>query len=323
MQNTVDPPGAGGHHVGESSLFVMTSCGPPAGAVGQGGMAAVSPSPIQQGALRGSGEFVTVGGLKTHYRHGGSGPTLVMLHGQLPGSCVEVEWRDTVARFAEAGFSVWAPDLAGFGKTGNPADYSIDARIAHARAFIEHVNPARYAIWGSSMGGYMGCRIALEDPRVDKLIIMPSSVLPPQLPGTAPQPGGPPPGSVGAAVQGYTPSVENARNLLEMVVMNPPMLTDELARLFYENSIGKNAEAEHRRRAAGRPSPLNAALGGLKAKALLLWGADDPASVPERALLLQRLIPDAELHVLRACGHWPQVDQPGRSFDLVRAFLQT
>ena len=278
---------------------------------------------MQQDALRGSGGFVTVGGLKTYYRHAGSGPTVVMLHGQLPGSCVEVEWAAMIARFADAGFSVWAPDLAGFGQTDNPTDYSIEARIAHARAFIAHVNPGRYAIWGCSMGTYIGCRIALEDPRVDKLIIMPSSVLPPPLPGAALQPGRPPPGSVGAVVQGYTPSIENARALLKMVVVNPAMLTEELVRLFAENSSGKNAEAEHGRRAAGRPPPLNTALGKLKAETLLLWGADDPASVPERALLLQRLIPGAELHVVRDCGHWPQVDQPARCFDLVDAFLRT
>jgi pimeloyl-ACP methyl ester carboxylesterase len=169
----------------------------------------------------------------------------------------------------------------------------------------------------------MGCRIALEDARVDRLIIGPSSVLPPQLPGAAPQAGGPPPGSVGAVVARYTPSLDSARALLPLVVMNKAKLTDDLIRLFHENSTGKNAEAEHARRAAGRPKPIHAELARLKNPTLLLWGADDPASAPERALLLQRAILGAELHVLRDCGHWPQVDQPDRSFDLVRAFLRS
>jgi pimeloyl-ACP methyl ester carboxylesterase len=111
--------------------------------------------------------------------------------------------------------------------------------------------------------------------------------------------------------------------LLPLVVINPAKRTEALVRLFTENSTGKNEAAEHGRRAAGRPPALTTALGGLKTKTLLLWGADDPASAPERALALQRLIPGAELHVLRDCGHWPQVDQPERSFDLVRAFLRT
>jgi pimeloyl-ACP methyl ester carboxylesterase len=96
-----------------------------------------------------------------------------------------------------------------------------------------------------------------------------------------------------------------------------------LVRLFHSASTGKNAEAEHARRAAGQPKPLSPELSAVKIPCFLLWGADDPASVPERALLLQRIIPGAELHVLRDCGHWPQVDRPDRTFDLVRAFLRT
>lgn len=84
-------------------------------------------------------EFVTVAGLRTHYWHAGSGPVLLMLHGQLPGSCAAVEWGDQVQRFADAGYSVYAIDEAGFGQTDNPSDYSIETRIAHARAFVDHI----------------------------------------------------------------------------------------------------------------------------------------------------------------------------------------
>lgn len=54
--------------------------------------------------------------------------------------------------------------------------------------------------------------------------------------------------------------------------------------------------------------------------ALLLWGADE--SLHERALLLQRAIPRADLHVLQGCGHWPQAARPDRTFDIVNAFLR-
>jgi 2-hydroxy-6-oxonona-2,4-dienedioate hydrolase len=76
-------------------------------------------------------DFVTVAGLRTHYWHAGDGPVLLMLHGQLPGSCVAVEWGGNVQRFADAGYSVYAPDLSGLGLTDNPADasgYAVSAR---------------------------------------------------------------------------------------------------------------------------------------------------------------------------------------------------
>ena len=260
-------------------------------------------------------DFVTVGGLRTCFWHAGTGPTLLMLHGQLPGSCVPVEWGDHISRFAAAGFSVYAPDVAGFGETDNPSDYHIETRIAHLRAFVEHLGLKQYSVWGSSMGSYMGCAMALTDPQLDKLILMPSTVLPPDLPG---QPWKVLPGSVSEILDQYTPSPANARALMERAIYNHDVITESLVQLFCENSTGKNIEAFRGRQAVGRPKPLYPELVKLKNKALLLWGLND---MPERALLLQQAFPGSELHMLPNCKHWPQVDQSARSFDLVRAFL--
>jgi len=265
-------------------------------------------------------DFVTVAGIRTRYWHAGSGPALFMLHGQLPGSCVATEWGDNVQRFADAGFSVYAPDLAGFGQTDNPPDYSIPARIAHAKAFIDHIAPERFSIWGSSMGTYKGCAIALEDPRVDKLVIMPSTILPPPLPEGAvsvvPQRE-----SVASMVRNVTPTLDLTRRVLNRVMSNKARITDELVRLFYENWKGKGEEAERERERIGRAPPLHRELHQLKNRALLLWGADE--SLAERSLLLQRCIPGSELHVLQGCAHWPQVDQAERTFEIVSAFLHS
>jgi pimeloyl-ACP methyl ester carboxylesterase len=264
---------------------------------------------------------VTVAGLRTYYWQAGNGPVLLMLHGQLPGSCVAVEWGDQVRRFGEAGFSVYAPDVPGFGKTDNPPDFSIDVRIAHARAFADHFSFPRYSIWGSSMGSYMACALALYDQRVHKLILNPSTILPPQLPGIT-APATPAPGTVAAAVQELTPSLENARAILKLVLKNPTALTDELVRLFSKNWNEKNQAANRGRLALGTPKPLHTELSRLRNPALLLWGADDRSSITERAVLMQRLIPGSELYVLSACGHWPQVDQRDRSWQIVTHFLQ-
>ena len=247
---------------------------------------------------------------------------LFLLHGQLAGSCVPVEWGANVARYAAAGFEVIAPDLSGFGETDNPRDaggYQISQRIEHVRAFINHFNPSRYSIWGSSMGTYIGCAIALEDPRVDKLIINPSSILPPPMLDPKGPSAVPLRESVAAMIKDNPPSMESARLVLNRVMRNPTAITDELVRLFYENWKGKGEVAEDGRRAVGRPPPLFQELHRLKNPALLLWGADE--ALPERALLLQRCFPRSELYVLPGCAHWPQIDQADRSFDIVTHFL--
>ena len=264
---------------------------------------------------------VTVAGLRTYYWQAGNGPVLLMLHGQLPGSCVAVEWGDQVRRFGEAGFSVYAPDVPGFGQTDNPPDFSIDLRIAHARAFADHFGFTRYSIWGSSMGSYMACALALDDPRVHKLVLNPSTILPPQLPGVTAS-ATPAPGTVAAVLQELTPSLENTRALLKLVLKNPAAFTDELVRDFDANWNEKNHAAHRGRLALGTPKPLHPQLPRLRNPALLLWGAEDRSTVTERAVLMQRLIAGSELHVLPECGHWPQVDQRDRSRQIVTQFLQ-
>ncbi|HEY3920148.1 MAG TPA: alpha/beta hydrolase [Stellaceae bacterium] len=261
--------------------------------------------------------FATVGGLRTHYLHAGKGPALFMLHGQLPGSSAEVEFGNTVDRFAAAGYAVYAPDLAGFGLTDNPADFTIEARIAHVEAFIAVTGAVPRALWGSSMGTYIGASIALRDPRIERLVITPSSVLPP--PGAARR------SAAGEKlshdIHSYAPSLEAARALLSQVLVSHPP-SDALAQLFYSMSTGKNAEAERQRRAIGRPRAIYGALGDLQARSLVLWGYDDVAATAERGLLLFGGVPRAELCMLHRCGHWPQHDQPERTCRLVGDFLR-
>jgi 2-hydroxy-6-oxonona-2,4-dienedioate hydrolase len=261
--------------------------------------------------------FASVGGLKTHYLQAGSGPALFMLHGQLPGSSAEVEFGGNVDVFAAAGYSVYAPDLAGFGLTDNPPDFSIEARIAHVEAFIAFTRLAPRAIWGSSMGTYIGCAIARRDKRVERLVITPSSVLPP--PGTAPR------SEAGEklfhAIHDYAPSLDAARAVLSHVLVSHPP-SDALVQLFHQMSTGKNEEAERQRRAAGRPRAIHGELSDLTASSLVLWGANDVSVPAERGLMLFGGLPRAEFHVLQRCGHWPQHDQPERTHRLVGDFLR-
>ncbi|HWE74235.1 MAG TPA: alpha/beta hydrolase [Stellaceae bacterium] len=261
--------------------------------------------------------FANVGGLKTHYLQAGSGPALLMLHGQLPGSSAEVEFGGNIDHFAAAGYTVFAPDLAGFGLTDNPQDFSVEARIAHVEAFIAFMGLAPRAIWGSSMGTYIGCAIAKRDKRVERLVITPSSVLPPS--GMAPR------SETGErlfhAIHDYAPSLDAARAVLGQVLVSRPP-SDELVQLFYAMSTGKNEEAERGRRAAGRPRPIHGELCDLTASSLLLWGHDDPSVPGERGLLLFDGMKRAEFHMLHDCGHWPQHDQPERTHRLVGDFLR-
>jgi pimeloyl-ACP methyl ester carboxylesterase len=262
--------------------------------------------------------FATVAGLKTHYIEAGDGPVLLMLHSQSPGACAEVDWGENIEYFARAGFKVYALDQAGFGLTENPDDHSVERRTGHVRAFVDLLAPKRYSMWGASMGSYIAASIALDDPRVDKLIFMPSNVLPP------PAPQGPSPEARehAAILHSYTPSPSNARMLLEASFYDPGRVDDTLVDLYCRMSSGKNAEAETARRRLPRPPALYDELKDLRAPTLLLWGLDDLGATPERAVLLLRCIPGGELVLLPRAKHSPQRDRPDRANQVVHDFLR-
>ena len=117
------------------------------------------------------GEYVEVEGLRTFFIKKGSGPAVLLLHGQAAGGCASVMWGANMDHLAASGFTIYGLDEAGFGRTDNPTDFSIETRIAHAEAFTRAMGLHRYSMWGHSDGSYIAASIALHDPRVDRLIL--------------------------------------------------------------------------------------------------------------------------------------------------------
>ena len=100
------------------------------------------------------------------------------------------------------------------------------------------------------------------------------------------------------------------------------LVTEEFVRERYEMSLGKNLEAQQARaRQASPATPVHDQLATLPMRTLLVWGANDRGGTLEKAILLLRAIPCAELHVFDRCSHWPQWDHAARFNTLVRDFL--
>jgi pimeloyl-ACP methyl ester carboxylesterase len=264
------------------------------------------------------GAYADVAGLRTFYVQRGSGPAVFLVHGAAPGASSRVNWGPAIEGLAARGFTVYAFDQPGFGYTDNPTDYSMEFRVAHARAFIASRGVDRYSLIGNSIGDYMVARLALEDPeQVHRLVLVASASLAP--------PGG---AETQAKLQEHvrelracTPSLENMRKLTTGTLYDQFLVSDELVRERYEMSIGKNREAEGHRAAAPPMRPIYDELPSLRVKTLLVWGANDRGGSLEKAVLLFQAIPGAELHVFDRCAHWPQWDHADRFQTLVRDFL--
>ncbi len=262
--------------------------------------------------------FVEINGLRTFYVHEGRGPAVLLIHGAGPGACSQINWKHNIGPLAAAGFSVVAYDQPGFGHSDNPPEYSMEYRVAHAKAFLTAMHLQGASLVGNSMGAYIAARLALDDDRVGRLVLVASSTLAPQ-------------GSARAAaaarehaqeLREFAPTRESIRALTLKTVVDAGLVTDSVVEERLAMSLGTRLEAHERRRTVGPPRPIVGDLQRLKSKTLILWGKDDRAAVVERAFLLLGTIPGAELHVFDRCGHWVQWDQAARFNALVADFLR-
>ena len=191
--------------------------------------------------------YLDVDGLRTFYLTEGTAATLcVLIHGGSPGACSLVNWKLNMEPLAASGLRLYAFDQAGFGHTDKPADYSLDYRVAHTRSFIDALGLERFHLIGNSMGAYIAARIALEDPRAKRLVLVSSSTLAPQ-------------GSAEAAALGkkhaqelreYTPTLENMRAMTMKTLFKSELVTEELVAERYNMSAGPHFDAILKRREA-------------------------------------------------------------------------
>ncbi len=69
-----------------------------------------------------------------------------------------------------------------------------------------------------------------------------------------------------------------------------------------------------------RPDP-RPVLSTIKCPTLILAGADDPLSTPQRNRDIAAQIPQAELVILEGCGHFPMLEDPDSTNEALRRWL--
>jgi len=118
---------------------------------------------------------VAVPGGKIRVRHGGSGPPLLLLHGNPQTHAM---WNRVAPALAER-FSVIAPDLRGYGGSFKPeatADHAPYAKREMAKdliAVMKHFGHDRFKVGSHDRGARVAHRLALDFPdAVEKLAVL-------------------------------------------------------------------------------------------------------------------------------------------------------
>jgi len=257
-------------------------------------------------------------GIETSYLEAGSGQAVIMLHGSGPGVSALANWQHNMPTLAQR-FHVLAPDVVGFGTTERPEDiiYSLRAWTDHVWAFLDAHGIEQTAIVGNSLGGRIALQMATDRPdRITKMVLM-------GTPGV-----GMTPTEGLAALRAYEPSHDAMRDLLRnYFAVNPAMITDELVAIRYEASIADGAYESYRamffdpRHAGSQLGITENEVRAITTPTLLVHGREDKVVPMQVSVTMLELLPNADLHVFSACGHWTQIERADEFSALVADYL--
>ena len=235
---------------------------------------------------------VQVAGHRVHYL--AQGPTsrlaVVLVHGL--GGRAE-DWRNLAPYLAKAGFRVYMPDLLGYGRSEQPADFSYTVRdeAAVVVGFMDALGLKQVELGGWSMGGWIAELVAVDHPeRVRRLMLFDSAGL-----------------DVKPAwnTNLFTPSTAAKLDELDALLMPHPRRVPPFVARDIVRTIGKDAWVIKRAIAAmltARDVTDNL-LPQLKMPALIAWGNQDRITPLSEAQTMHRLLPQSELDVFAGCGH--------------------
>ncbi|MDB5839276.1 MAG: 2-hydroxy-6-oxo-2,4-heptadienoate hydrolase [Herminiimonas sp.] len=264
------------------------------------------------------GKSIIVNGIQTNYQDHGEGPPVLLIHGSGPGTSASTSWRQTIPALSPR-FRLIAPDMLGFGFTERPSNvqYKLDTWVDHTLGLLSALDIPKAHVVGTSYGGAVALALAARAPqRVDRLVLISAVGISFPITETL------------DSIWGYTPSVASMRAMLDLLVYDRSLLTDEMARLRYEASIRPGFQEAF---SSMFTAPRQKALDGLATpehlikalphKALLIHGREDQINPLSTSQRLFNLIDDAQLHVFGRCCHMPQAEHAARFNRLVGDFL--
>lgn len=265
------------------------------------------------------GAALSTGGYLTNYHDVGSGEPVVLLHGSGAGVSGWANWRGTLPVMAGR-FRAIAPDLVGFGYTERPVGITyrfMDTWIEQMVTLLDGLGIEAAHFVGNSFGGAVTLAMLARHPeRVKRAVLMGSGGSPFAMPAEL------------EVLWGAQPSVENMKRLIEVMVFDQGLVTEELAEVRYRAMMRPGV-----REAMGQlfPPPrqrwLDAQcrtvteLRDIENEVMVIHGREDRVVPLHASLDLFRYLRHAQLHVFGGCGHWTQIEHGDRFNRLVMDFL--
>lgn len=278
----------------------------------------------QRWLSRVSSRWVTINGSAVHYLEIGSGPPAIMIHG-MGGSAND--WSENVGALGETAH-LHILDLPGFGLSPPPEfaiDYTYEYVASFVAAFADHLGLDRLFLIGNSLGGAVSLRFAIDFPeRTIGVIIANASGLGVEIERTIRLL------SIPGVARLVLPRVtrRQVQQTWENMFVDPAKITpesvDRTYRWIQKPEVQRFLETIYRNGATflGQKMLLLEDLPRVQCPTMIVWGADDAVVPVVHGIGAFRLIESSILHILRHCGHVPQMEQADTFNSLTLEFLR-
>lgn len=266
------------------------------------------------------------------YESGSGSVPLVLLHGGGVDSAM-LSWRE-VMEAMPAGYTVYAMDLPGYGKSDRPEDLRGESfypkHIETVECAADRLGLGKFALAGLSMGGAIAIGCALKNPeRVAALIPVDSWGLVSRYPAH---------GLTYWYVR--TPLLKTSfrlmakhrwlvrRSLETSLIGDRSKVTEALVDEVFELCQGPNPERpmqDYQRSSLTKRGTVPDYTGRfreLKMPVLFINGEKDPLVRAKDAARAARSVQNGRLYILKGCKHWAQKERPEETCKAMDGFLR-
>ena len=253
------------------------------------------------------------------YREAGppDGPVALLLHGYPESSYM---WRDVLPVLAEAGWHAVAPDLAGLGDSAADLPGSWERHAESVERLRGQLGIERCVLVMHDWGGLIGLRWACEQPEAIRALVISASGFFPDGRWHGFAEAMRTPGQGEEFVAGAT------REAFGLMLGQLSRAIDDAAVDEYWKAFGDAARRQamldfYRSMDFEKIAPYDGKLAALEVPVLLVFGTEDPFVSPATAHRFERELPDTELVLVEAAGHFVWEDAPERCAEALTAFL--
>lgn len=270
---------------------------------------------------------VNTGNYHTFFCEGGesNSETIIFLHGSGPGATSETNWRNILPALTDR-YHVIAPDYYGFGNSDHPENPPksfwewTNCRVEQILELMDYLKIDKVKLVGNSMGGVVSLNLVMTAPeRFEKVLLM----------GSAGGEALPTPEIVRMVGFYKNPTYTALKNLTKWFVYDDSILEGALESVLKERyemvmrpEIKRSYLSNMFPSMPGENIIPPSALRRMEQPFLLLHGYEDRFVAKESSLSLMQHLPNAQLHLIKGCGHWIQIEKRELFLTMLHQFFE-